>query len=85
MRDTVLHRDFLEVEGAYALQAGNVDPVLIGIRAPLVMGVDAAFRAKVMLRRHGVELIERQKVRALADFKIAKFRRHGYRSAHAAI
>ena len=42
MRHAVLYRDLGEVEGADTLQAGDVHPVFPGVRAALVVGVDAA-------------------------------------------
>jgi hypothetical protein len=50
-----------------------------------MVGVDAAFRAKVVFRGHGVELVKRQHVCALPDFYIGKVRRYRDRASHPAI
>jgi hypothetical protein len=50
MIDSVDDRHIVEVEGAHAFQAGDVDAVLVGIGTAAMVGVDAAFRTKVMLR-----------------------------------
>ena len=39
----IVHDNILEIEGTQTRQASNIDPVLIRIGSPLVMGVDAAF------------------------------------------
>lgn len=56
---------FAEIERRNAFQAGDVDAELIGIRAALVMGIDAADLAEVMLRDLRVEAIGRELVLTL--------------------
>src|SRR5690606_18026243 len=57
MVDAVAGRHLAQVERIDALQAGDVEPVLVGVRAPLVVGVDAAYPAEPVARGHGVELV----------------------------
>ena len=54
----VVHHDFSEVEGAYSFETSHVDPKLVGVRAPAMMGVDAADRAEPVLGYLGIELVE---------------------------
>src|SRR4249920_2490854 len=74
-----------EVERADAVEAGDVDAVLVGVRATLVVGVDAATRAEEVLRGAGVELVGGERVRAGEDLDPADRRRYRDRAAHAAI
>jgi hypothetical protein len=74
-----------KIEGADALDTGDVDAELVGVRAALMMGVDAAGLAEIVFRRAGVELVERQIVFALNELDIRKLRRHRGRTAHPAI
>src|SRR5690606_38187963 len=50
-----------------AVEAGDVDAVFVRVGAPAVMGVDAAGLAEPVLRRAGVESVEREVVRAFHD------------------
>ena len=61
----VVNRQFTEIEGRDAVQAGSVDAQLIGVRAALVVGVDAAGLAEMMLGGAGVEAVGGELVRAL--------------------
>lgn len=56
--DAIHDRHILELIRIYALQAADVKTELLGIGAPLVMGVDATDGAKKMLGGESVELIE---------------------------
>jgi hypothetical protein len=86
MSDAVIHRHFGEVEWAHAFEASDVDAVLSRVGAALVMRVDAAFRAKIVLRRHRAELIEREAVGASChDLEVVPFGRYGDGATHPAI
>jgi hypothetical protein len=74
-----------EVEWADAVQAGDVDAVLVRIGPALVVGVDAAARAEEVLGRAGVESIARQGVLALKNFDATHLRGDDDRAAHAAV
>lgn len=65
MLDPIHDSNFQEVEWADSFNACDIDPELAGIRAALVMGVDSAGLAEIVLRRSTVELIERQLTFAL--------------------
>jgi hypothetical protein len=62
MHVAFVDRDHVKVKRADALQAGGIDAVLVGIRPALVVRVNAAFRAEVVLGLEGVELVERQRI-----------------------
>ena len=72
MVNTVIHRDRLERERHDAFEASQVYRVLLGIGSPLMVRVDAALGAEIVLRCHGVELIERQKISAFRDEQIVQ-------------
>jgi hypothetical protein len=57
MIDAVDHRHFGKIKRAHAFQAGDVDTVLVEIGTAAMVGVDAAFRTKIMLRHACVEPI----------------------------
>jgi len=73
--DAVDHRHILEVERADTLQAGDVDAVLVRIGAAAMVGVDAAFRTEVVLRRAGIEAVACQRVLAGIDCNAADVER----------
>lgn len=79
------HRHFTKVEWAQAIDAGHIHPVLGWNRASRVKRVDAAQRAKIVLRLPGVELIERQFVGAFVDVQILEVGRDCDGAAHAAV
>jgi hypothetical protein len=54
-----------KVVGVDAFQTANVIAVFIGIDATNMVRINAALRAEVMLRGHGVELIRGQDFSAL--------------------
>jgi hypothetical protein len=68
MIDPVHHAYLLEIERADPVEACHVHPKLIGIRAPLVVRVDATVRAEEMLRRACIEPITGQGLLAFNDF-----------------
>src|SRR3954463_9412012 len=84
MMHAVKHRDLRKIEWADAVQARHIDAELAGIRPPLMMGIDAAARAEVMLGRPGVELIESQRLGAGGNLQIAEFGGHRDSPAHPA-
>jgi hypothetical protein len=65
--DSINHRYVFEIERTDALEAGDTNAVLIRIRAAAMMGVDAAPRAEIVLRRAGIETIDRQRILARVD------------------
>lgn len=67
MVHAVVSRDVAEVERIDALQATDVVSVLLRVGAPLVVRIDAAHGTEIVLRRHGVELVELQYLLALHD------------------
>jgi len=67
MPRTVVDLHFAEIERRNTFEAGDVDPELIGVRAPLVVSVDAADRAEIMLGDAGVEAVGCELVRTLGD------------------
>ena len=56
--------------GVDVFQAPKIYPVLVWIRAPFVVCVDAAYRAEIVLRLFGVELIKTQLVLSFNNCKI---------------
>jgi hypothetical protein len=59
MINAIKHDNVVEIEGTQPGEASNIDAILIGNRSPLVMGVDATFRAKEMLSCTSVEFVDR--------------------------
>jgi hypothetical protein len=53
----------------HAFQARDIEAVLVGVAAPLVVRVDPAGLAELVLRRERVPLVERQVVGAFDDPK----------------
>lgn len=84
MVNPIHDRDLQEVERAYALQACDVDTILVGVRTALVMRVDSAARAKEMLRCAGVEPVTCEHILAAADVDAAKRGGYRYGAAHPA-
>jgi hypothetical protein len=80
MVNAVVHRHVLDFKRIDAFQAADVIAVLFGIRPALMMGVNAADGAEVMLRGHGVELVEPQRILALDDPDAGKRNRGDYRA-----
>lgn len=80
----VQHRDFREIERAQAFQAGGVDAVLLRVRAALVVGIDAAAGAEIMLGAAGVELVAGEGFGPLGDVDILKLGGECHGAAHAA-
>lgn len=83
--DAVFHLDLGKIKRAYPCKAGDIYAKLVRVRAALMMGVNAAKAAKVVLRGLRVELIERQLVLALHKADILQPRRDRNRAAHPAI
>src|ERR1700704_3127160 len=58
--DTVIGRHMGNVEGIDALQATYVETVLLRVRTALMVRVDPAVATEIVLRSHGIELIDLQ-------------------------
>ena len=58
MVDAIACRYIGNVERIHILEASNVVAVLVGIGAALMMRIDSAVGAEVVLRGHRVELIQ---------------------------
>lgn len=63
-----------KIKRADSFQAGHINPILFGLGPALVMCVDPALRAEIVLRLHGVELIEREQFFARSDTDVLKRR-----------
>ena len=57
MVDAIACRYIRNVESIHILEASNVVAVLVGFRAALMMRIDSAVGAEIVLRGHRVELI----------------------------
>ena len=61
MIDTVENRHRLKLERIRnSRETADIDAVLVGVGASLMMGVDAADRTEIVLRRLGIELVQAQ-------------------------
>ena len=67
MVDAIVDRYLGQEIGVDSLKAANVVAVLLREGSPLVMGVDAAVGAEVVLGHPGIELVELQDLRAPDD------------------
>ena len=67
MIHAVEDRNVRNVERIDALKAAHIVGILLRIRAPLMVGMDAAHTAEIMLRSPGVELVELQAIVTLHD------------------
>ena len=65
--DTVVPRDRLVLGRVLAVDAAEIDAVFIGVRAALVVGVDPAGLAEIVLCRAGAPAVEREVVGAFGD------------------
>jgi hypothetical protein len=65
--DPIVNRNVGDSKWIDALKATDVIAVLLGVRAPLVVSMDAAHGAKVVLGRTGVELIDLEMLCASGD------------------
>jgi len=81
---TVVDYDFPEIEGRHPLQAGDVYSQLTGVRTALVVRVDTADSAEVMLGRLGIEAVGREPVLTFGHPETLGGRRHRHRAAHPA-
>ena len=66
----VIDIHFSKQVGVDIFQAPKIYPVLVWIRPPFVVCIDAAYRAEIVFRLHGVELIKTQLVLSFNNFKI---------------
>ena len=88
MIDPVVGGYVAEFEWVYALEAGNIEAVLIWIRTTLVVGVDATFGTEKMLGGTGIKLVKAERVRSLDDLDtVQRYRCHNSAapSAHRAV
>src|SRR5215469_18266968 len=85
MVDPIDNRHVRKVERTYALQAGDIDAVLVWVRAAAMVGVDAARRAEIVLRRPRIEAIEGQRLFAGLKRDVARIGRYRDRAARPAI
>ena len=76
MLDAIACRYLGNIERVHIFEASNVVAVLVGIGATLMMRIDSAVGAEVMLRGHRVELIQPKNLVALQDSQS----RQGHRS-----
>ena len=76
--------DLTKIKRRNALETGGVDSELIGVRSTLVVRVDAAVGAEVMLRAHRVEPVRNELVFSLCDAEVGGRGRQCDRSAHPA-
>ncbi len=75
MIDPIVHGDLSQQEGVDALEAADVVAILSGEGTALVMRVDAALAAEVVLGHPSVELIQAQMVLALNDADACQWNR----------
>ena len=55
--NTVVGHHITNIKRVHPFQTTNIEPVFIWARATLMVGIDTAVRAKVVLRGVGIELI----------------------------
>jgi hypothetical protein len=67
MVDAIAFRYIGNVERIHIVEASNVVAVLVGIRAALMMRIDSAVGAEVVLRGHRVELIQPKNLMAFEN------------------
>jgi len=68
MINTIIGRNIIDQEGIDILKATDVITILLRIGSPLMMRINAADRAEIMLRGKCIELIKAQNIFALDDF-----------------
>ena len=66
----IVDHNLTEIEGRNPFEARNIDAKLVGVRSALVVSVDAAVAAEMMLGGLCVEAVGREFVFALQDFEI---------------
>ena len=84
MNTSFINRHLCKIKRAHPLNARNIDPVLVGRRAALVEGIDAAFRTEVMLGFASAELIKRQRLLPLGNSDIPQIGRYRHSASHTA-
>ena len=84
MIDSIVHRNLRNGERIDPFQAAHVEPVLLRVRAPLVMGVDPAVATEVVPGRVGVELVAPQVLRTLDHADALQGHRGDHRALGAA-
>src|ERR1035437_10765907 len=80
MMNSVARRNTLNLKRIDAFQAPNVIPVLPRIGTALMVSVDATDRTEVVLRSHGIELVQAQDTLALDNLEACERNRRDYRS-----
>ena len=80
MIDPIVYGDLSQQEGVDALEAADVVAILSGERTSLVVRVDAALAAEVVLGHPSVELIQTQMVLAMNDADACQWNRCNDRS-----
>lgn len=60
MVNSVINSNLTQLKRIHPFQTGEIKAKEVGIRSGLMMRINAAFRAKIMLCRHGVELVKRE-------------------------
>jgi|SRR4029079_8165732 len=81
---SVEHDHLAKVEGRQTFEASDIDAELVRVRAALVVRINAADRAEMMLRGLRVEAISRKPVLALRDPERVGRRGHRHCPAHPA-
>jgi len=67
----VVDHDFAKIEGRNALEAGDVNAKLVGVRSALVVRVYAAIGAEMMFRGPCVEPVSREFFRSLQNLEFS--------------
>ena len=80
-----VNRHFGKIKRADAVKTGHIHPEQAGVRPTLMMGIDTASLAEIMLRRAGIELIKRQIFFAHDELNARQGDRNRNRAAHPAI
>jgi hypothetical protein len=82
---SIHNRHFGEIEWAHAIEARDIDAILLRIGAPLMVRVDATARAKEMLCLASIEAVTGQHVLASNKAYAADCGRNRNRAAHPTI
>ena len=77
MIDAVAHNDLCKVERTYTFEARDIDTILIWIGSALVMRIDPAYFAEIVLGGFRVKLVEGQEVLAFQEMDTVQLHRDG--------
>ena len=80
MGNAIHHLNLWKIKGAYALNASDVYPKLLGRRPPLMVRVDPASLAEIVFRCVRIELVKRQVFRAFDDVDATQRHRGNHRA-----